>query len=202
MAPAQPGTATETARFKEAKPDMKRLLWIVGFPIFLAACSAPGGLYGGAPAASSTASAPAASASASAPTPAPTVAARPAPTSVASASVIATQNARLGTILANAQGRTLYYFVPERGGKIVCSSSACTNSWRPSLSAGGGIPTGGVGVTGQLSLIARAGGAQQITYNTWPMYTFAGDSAAGQTNGQGVVAFGGKWLVATPGLQP
>src|SRR5712692_6036331 len=154
LAPAHPGTATETARFKEAKQDMKRLLWIVGFPIFLAACSAPGGLYGSAPAASSTAAAPAASASASTAT--------PAPTPVAPASVIATQNARLGTILANAQGRTLYYFLPERGGKIVCSSSACTNYWPPSLSAGGGIPTRGAGVTGQLSLIARAGGAQQI----------------------------------------
>jgi len=173
---------------------MKRLLWIVGLPIFLAACSAPGGLYGSAPAASSTASAPAASPSASTAT--------PAPTPVAPASVIATQNARLGTILTNVQGRTLYYFLPERGGKIVCNSSACTTYWPPSLSAGGANPTGSAGVTGQLSLIARNGGAQQITYNTWPLYTFTGDQAAGQTSGQGVVAFGGKWLVATPGLQP
>jgi len=180
---------------------MKRLLWIVGFPIFLAACSAPGGLYGSAPAASSTAAAPATSASASTPTPAPTAAATPAPTPVAPASVVATQNMRLGTILTNPQGRTLYYFLPERGGKIVCSSSACTTYWPPSITAGS-IPAGGAGVTGQLGLIARAGGAQQITYNTWPLYTFAGDSAADQTNGQGVVAFGGKWLVATPGLQP
>jgi len=178
---------------------MKRLLWIIGFPIFLAACGAPGGLYGAAPATSSTASAPAASASANAATPAPTP--TPAATPAAAASVIATQNARLGTILTNAQGRTLYYFVPERGGKIVCSSSACTTYWPPSLNTGGN-PTGGTGVTGQLGIIARAGGAEQITYNTWPLYTFAGDSAAGQTNGQGVVGFGGKWLVATPGLQP
>lgn len=178
---------------------MKRLLWILGFPIFLAACGAPGGLYGAAPATSSTASAPAASASASVATaaPTPTAAATPA----AAASVIATQNVGLGTILTNAQGRTLYYFVPERGGKIVCSSNACTTYWPPSLTAGGN-PTGGTGVTGQLGVLARTGGTQQITYNTWPLYTFAGDSAAGQTNGQGVVGFGGKWLVATPGLQP
>jgi predicted lipoprotein with Yx(FWY)xxD motif len=178
---------------------MKRLLWIIGFPIFLAACGAPGGLYGAAPATSSTASAPAASASASPANPAPTP--TPAATPAAAASVIAGQNARLGTILTDAQGRTLYYFVPERGGKIVCSSSACTTYWPPSLNAGGN-PTGGTGVPGQLGIIARTGGAQQITYNTWPLYTFAGDSAAGQTNGQGVVGFGGKWLVATPGLQP
>lgn len=180
---------------------MKRLLWIVGLPIFLAACAGPGGLYGSAPAPSSTASAPAASATASAATPAPTAAPTPAPTAVAPASVLATPNPRLGTILANAQGRTLYYFLPERGGRIVCSSNACTGFWPPSIDAAGN-PSGGTGVTGQLGLIARAGGAQQITYNTWPLYTFAGDSAAGQTNGQGVVGFGGKWLAATPGLQP
>jgi predicted lipoprotein with Yx(FWY)xxD motif len=179
---------------------MKRLLWIVGLPIFLAACGAPGGLYGSAPAPSSTAAAPATSASTS-PTPAPTVAATAAPTPVTPASVLATQNMRLGTILTNPQGRTLYYFLPERGGKIVCSSSACTGYWPPSLTAGGN-PTGSAGVTGQLGLIARASGAQQITYNTWPLYTFAGDTAPDQTNGQGVVGFGGKWLVATPGLQP
>ena len=175
---------------------MKRLLWIVGLPIFLAACGAPGGLYGSAPATSPAASAPAASASAT-----PTPAATPTPVPVAPASVVATQNPQLGTILANAQGRTLYYFLPERGGKIVCSSSACTSYWPPSLTAGGN-PIGSAGVTGQLGLVMRAGGAQQITYSTWPLYTFAGDSAAGQTSGQGVVGFGGKWLVATPGLQP
>jgi predicted lipoprotein with Yx(FWY)xxD motif len=174
---------------------MKRLFWIVGLPIFLAACGAPGGLYGAPPAASSTA-APAASASTAAPTPAAT----PAPTPIAPASVLATSNAQLGTILTNAQGATLYYFLPERGGKIVCSSSACTTYWPPSLTAGGN-PTGGAGVTGQLGVVMRAGG-DQITYNTWPLYTFAGDKAPGQTTGQGVVAFGGKWQVATPGLQP
>ncbi len=175
---------------------MKRLFWIVGLPIFLAACGAPGGLYGSAPATSPAASAPAASASAT-----PTPAATPTPSPVAAASVVATQNPQLGTILANAQGRTLYYFLPERGGKIVCSSSACTTYWPPSLTASGN-PTGGAGVTGQLGLVMRAGGGDQITYSTWPLYTFAGDKAAGQTTGQGVVAFGGKWLVATPGLQP
>jgi predicted lipoprotein with Yx(FWY)xxD motif len=178
---------------------MKRLLWIVGLPIFSAACGAPGGLYGSAPAASPAPSAAAAAPSAS--IPAATVAPTATP-AAAPASVVATQNPRLGAILTNTQGRTLYYFLPERGGKIVCSSSACTTYWPPSLSAGGANPTGSAGVTGNLSLIARGGGAQQITYNTWPLYTFTGDQAAGQTSGQGVVAFGGKWLVATPGLQP
>jgi predicted lipoprotein with Yx(FWY)xxD motif len=178
---------------------MKRLLWLVGLPIFLAACAGPGGLYGSGAPASSAPSAPAVAPSASAST-LPGTNATPVPTA-ASASVLATQDARLGAILTNPQGRTLYYFLPERGGRIVCSSSACTGYWPPSLAAVAS-PSGGAGVTGQLGLIARAGGAQQITYNTWPLYTFSGDAAAGQTNGQGVVGFGGKWLVANPGLQP
>jgi len=171
---------------------MKRLLWIIGLPIFLAACGAPGGLYGAAPAPSSTAAAPAPSVVASTPAPAATPA--------AAVAVLAMRNAQLGIVLTNVQGRTLYYFLPERGGKIVCSSSACTAYWPPSLTEGGN-PTGGAGVTGQLGLVMRAGG-EQITYNTWPLYTFAGDKAAGETSGQGVVGFGGKWLAATPGLQP
>src|SRR5689334_3831380 len=101
---------------------VKRLLWIVGLPLFLAACGAPGGLYGSAPAASTAPSASTAPASTpSATAPAATVAPTSAP-ATAAASVIATQNARLGSILTNPQGRTLYYFLPERGGKIVCSS--------------------------------------------------------------------------------
>src|SRR6266446_1237602 len=82
--PAHPDTATNTTRFKEARQIMKRLLWIIGLPIFLAACGAPGGLYGSAPA--------------------PTAASTAAPTPIAPASVIAAQNMRLGTILTNPQG--------------------------------------------------------------------------------------------------
>ena len=88
---------------------------------------------------------------------------------------------------------------PERGGRIVCSG-ACTTYWPPSYSATGN-PAAGAGVIGRLTVIMRGGG-DQLVYNNWPLYTFAGDSAAGQTNGQGVVGFGGKWLVATPSLRP
>src|SRR5947209_2012825 len=99
----------------------KRLLSIVGLPLFLAACTAYGnggsssGIYGNAPSASAT---PAATAPAASATPAVTAppTATPAPP-VAPASVIARGSA-LGTILTNKSGRTLYYFLPERGGRI------------------------------------------------------------------------------------
>jgi predicted lipoprotein with Yx(FWY)xxD motif len=60
----------------------------------------------------------------------------------------------------------------------------------------------GSGVTGNVALITRPEGSQQLTYNTWPLYYFSGDTGPDQTKGQAIVGFGGKWLVATPGLQP
>jgi len=184
---------------------MRRLLLtIVGFPLFLAACTGAGsGLYGGGATATASPSA-AASGPSAAPvaTPAP-VAATPAPTPPGPTPAVAVsllaRGSALGTVLADPRGRTLYYFVPERGGRIVCSG-ACTTYWPPSYSATGN-PAAGAGVIGRLTVIMRAGG-DQLVYNNWPLYTFAGDSAEGQTNGQGVVGFGGKWLVATPSLRP
>jgi predicted lipoprotein with Yx(FWY)xxD motif len=105
----------------------------------------------------------------------------------------------LGAILVNAQGRTLYYFVPERGGRIVCTGQ-CTGFWPPLLTASM-APTASTALPGQLGVIGRSGG-DQVTYNRWPLYTFAGDKAPDQTNGQGVLGFGGRWYVAAPSLQP
>jgi glutathione peroxidase-family protein len=42
------------------------------------------------------------------------------------------------------------------------------------------------------------GGGEVVTYNKWPLYTYLGDGAAGQANGQDVKLNGGKWYVITP----
>jgi predicted lipoprotein with Yx(FWY)xxD motif len=175
---------------------MRKALLLILAPALLAACGSPGsaaspGGYGApTPAATSTES------PASVPT--PTAAPATAAPSVAPTILVA-HNVSLGAILVNPQGRTLYYFIPERGGSIVCTGQ-CTSVWPPSFTAGSSAPAA-AGVSGQLGVVARAGG-EQITYNRWPLYTFAGDMQAGQTNGQGVFGFGGKWFVATPNLQP
>jgi hypothetical protein len=41
-----------------------------------------------------------------------------------------------------------------------------------------------------------------VTYNGHPVYTFSGDSSAGDTSGQGINAFGGVWYVVSPAGQP
>jgi len=168
-------------------------------PVLLAACGTPGAASSG-PSSSPTATVAATPSFSPTPTaaPTPTPAAPTAPPRAAPSLFVAS-NMALGAVLVNAQRRTLYYFVPERGGRIVCTG-ACTNAWPP-LFATSTAPTAGAALPGQLSVVARAG-SEQVTYNHWPLYTFAGDAGPDQTNGQGVFGFGGKWFVATPSLQP
>jgi predicted lipoprotein with Yx(FWY)xxD motif len=160
----------------------------IGFAILLAACGSstnPGtGGSGGVHGASATATPIAGTPSAQAP--------------AAAATVVVRQNMSLGPILTDASGRTLYQFLPEKGGKIVCTG-ACLTAWPAYLSSSA---AGGPGVTGTVALTTRPEGSQQLTYNTWPLYYFSGDTGPDQTRGQGINGFGGRWLVATPGLQP
>jgi predicted lipoprotein with Yx(FWY)xxD motif len=53
----------------------------------------------------------------------------------------------------------------------------------------------------RMSLIGttkRADGRLQVTYNHHPLYTFAKDTKTGQTNGEGLNAFGAEWYVLSP----
>jgi hypothetical protein len=53
--------------------------------------------------------------------------------------------------------------------------------------------TAGSGVTGTLATITRSDGTVQATYDGHPLYTYAGDTAPGQANGNGITSFGGTW---------
>ena len=105
----------------------------------------------------------------------------------------ATINGKAETILTNAQGMTLYYFTPDTKTTAACTSG-CTGTWPPLLATGSVtlIST----APGQLTTATTTNGTQ-IQYNGHFLYTYAGDSAAGQTNGQGIA---GKWFVATTNL--
>jgi predicted lipoprotein with Yx(FWY)xxD motif len=50
-------------------------------------------------------------------------------------------------------------------------------------------------VTGDIGSIARDDGGEQVTYNGALLYYFAGETAAGDANGDCV---GGVWHIATP----
>jgi predicted lipoprotein with Yx(FWY)xxD motif len=101
----------------------------------------------------------------------------------------------LGRILVNSRGRTLYLFAKDRNGKSACSGQ-CAKYWPPLLARG--KPTAGPGVKRSLIRTTRRGdGKLQLTYNRHPLYTFALDGRAGQTNGQRMSAFGARWYAVS-----
>ena len=99
------------------------------------------------------------------------------------------------TVLTNAQGMTLYYFTPDSATQSACSG-ACAQTWPPLVFSGSGGPTSSTTLAGKLSVQMDTNGSQ-VEYNGHLLYTYSGDTAPGQTNGQGLL---GKWFVATPSL--
>jgi predicted lipoprotein with Yx(FWY)xxD motif len=117
-----------------------------------------------------------------------------APPAISSTTVQTVSNPSLGSVLTTADGRTLYYFTPERGGTIACTGP-CAKTWLPLITPSGLLSTP-TALAGTLATIRRAEG-DQVSYSEWPLYTFTGDSAPGDTKGQGAL---GKWFVATSTL--
>jgi predicted lipoprotein with Yx(FWY)xxD motif len=102
----------------------------------------------------------------------------------------------LGQILVDSQGRTLYLFQKDTGTTSSCTG-ACATAWPPVMATG--QTTAGSGANAALlGTTARSDGGTQVTYNGHPVYLFSGDHKAGDTNGQGVNAFGASWFALTP----
>ncbi|MFK3676899.1 hypothetical protein ACI2IP_04175 [Microbacterium sp. NPDC090218] len=110
------------------------------------------------------------------------------------AGTLTVADSRLGEIVADADGKTLYMFDSDtqNSGESSCTGECLTN-WPP-LTTEGDAPAV-EGVTGEVGTIELADGSTQVTLNGWPLYYFAGDAAAGDVNGQGV---GGIWWVLSP----
>jgi predicted lipoprotein with Yx(FWY)xxD motif len=104
-------------------------------------------------------------------------------------------NTGLGNILVNSAGRTVYLFGKDTGTQSTCTG-ACAQNWPPLLAKG--TPTAGSGATSSmLGTTTRSDGGRQVTYNGHPLYLFVGDKKPGDTNGQGLTAFGGSWFALT-----
>lgn len=122
----------------------------------------------------------------SAPSPTTTAAAQPAPS--ADLSVAASS---LGDIVVDADGMTLYLFMPDAQGDSTCYDQ-CEATWPPlvdEVGAGSGIDAALLGTT------TRTDGSTQVTYDGWPLYHFGGDATSGDINGQGL---NGVWYVVDP----
>ncbi len=156
--------------------------------LVIAGCSATTGQATASPPSST----PAAAAPASPPAAAASTAAGAASSASASAVIGMTSANGLGPFLTGAGGRTLYEFTADGPNTSTCSGS-CAGIWPPFTVTVGTVPTAGSGVTGKLGTLTRAGGSTQVTYDGHPLYYYSGDTAAGQTHGQGIL---GKWFVA------
>src|SRR2546426_4124993 len=99
------------------------------------------------------------------------------------------------TVLTNAQGLTLYYFTADSATQSAVSGNLA-QIWHAQLFTGSGGPTSSASLTRKLSVQKDVNG-NQIRYKGHPLYTFSGDSAPGQTNGEGLY---GVWFVVTPNL--
>jgi predicted lipoprotein with Yx(FWY)xxD motif len=157
------------------------LLLGVALSALLAACSSSGA----SPSAAPSAAAPSAAPSAAAP-------------SAAAGTTLALADSALGKIVVDGQGKTLYMFTPDEDQAAPTCVDACAKNW-PALIVTG-TPTLGAGLTAAAATIARTdGGGTQVKFGEYPLYYFAADTAAGQTNGQGQ---GGKWYVVGADGEP
>ena len=104
--------------------------------------------------------------------------------------VASAKKAKVGSVIVDAQGRTLYRFTAEAQGVPVCTGD-CVGTWPPALaSSASGLPK-------HVATVKRPdGGKLQLTYDGHPLYRYAGDQSTADANGEGV---GGQWFVLKAG---
>jgi predicted lipoprotein with Yx(FWY)xxD motif len=103
------------------------------------------------------------------------------------------ETTRLGRILVDARGRTLYLFTADRHGHSACTGG-CTRVWPPAV-ATGHVDIGPGLRRAKVTTLRRADGRRQLAYNGHPLYRLISDTAPGQASGQG---FEGTWFVVSP----
>lgn len=114
-------------------------------------------------------------------------------TTTSSGSLLKTARINGVTVLVDARGFTLYWFVPDTPARSNCTGT-CAAYWPPVT----GSPAAGPGVTGRLGTIRRSDGSTQVTYDGHPLYTYVADTSPGQARGNDINLNGGLWHEMTP----
>ena len=119
------------------------------------------------------------------------------PTSSGTAAIVsATTVPKLGKVIVDAKGFTLYDFHKDKGGVSSCYG-ACAKVWPPLLSEG--KPRAGEGaMAAKLGTTKRKDGTLQVTYAGWPLYTYVADKKPGDANGNDFSSFGAEWYALRP----
>lgn len=103
---------------------------------------------------------------------------------------------RLGEILVDSKGRTVYLFKKDKGTKSACIGP-CANAWPP-VRANSKPTVSGDAKASKVATTTRSDGAPQVTYNGHPLYRYQNDDKPSDATGQGVNAWGGRWFALTP----
>jgi predicted lipoprotein with Yx(FWY)xxD motif len=109
----------------------------------------------------------------------------------ASGTIVKTGSTGLGRVLVDAHGKTLYVWAHDKGSKSTCNGD-CAVYWPPLIAHGKSAAAGGV-KAGLLGMSRRNDGRMQVTYAGHPLYYFVQDRKPGQTKGEGLTGFGGRW---------
>lgn len=126
------------------------------------------------------------------------IAKQTASTTKASSVVISTRSiSKLGTVLVNAKGLTLYIFVPDKRKRVTCVGG-CAVAWPPVKLVAGAKPAAAGKVNSKLLGSDADHAFRVVTYDGWPLYTWLGDRSPGQATGQALNVNGGLWYVISP----
>ena len=120
------------------------------------------------------------------------------PSALAAVKVSTKKLPKLGTVLVNARGRTLYMFVPDKRNRVTCVRT-CAAVWPPlKLAKGQEAVAAGQAKSSLLRSDSNPTGGRVVTYARWPLYTYVGDASAGTAKGQALNLNGGLWYVLAP----
>lgn len=106
---------------------------------------------------------------------------------------------KLGKVIVDSEGMTLYDFHKDKGTTSACYG-ACAMDWPPLLTKGSPKAMAGAQAP-LLGTTKRRDGTVQVTYGGHPVYTFFEDKKPGETNGNDVDFFGGEWYALLPNAE-
>jgi predicted lipoprotein with Yx(FWY)xxD motif len=116
--------------------------------------------------------------------------------SSATHAVLSVRSTKLGKVLVNKSGDTVYLFTADSKNHSTCNPS-CLGYW-PAVKATGKVPSSLPGINATIGTTSDMSGAKIVTANGWPLYTYVKDAKPGDVTGEETNLFGGKWYVVSP----
>ncbi len=110
------------------------------------------------------------------------------PTQAVSEPIAMSNSAKVGSYVTDPKGMALYTYAKDTTNVSNCTG-ACLSKWPPFL-VSGSVPTN---LPAHLGTFKNAQGQTQYTWNGMPLYYYAGDTKAGEINGNGLL---GVWYLA------